>query len=319
MKRKQTYAICLFCAACVWPAGIKAHDNLVVSLQQIWDAGGWDITKMKIRTEQVADNFYVLFGAGGNIGVSVGEQGVLIVDDQFPEMFPKVNEAIREVGGGAIDFAINSHWHYDHADGNKTLGPSGTWLVSHSHSREKMMSDNVIDMVVMKYLQKAYPKDALPIITYDDSMQFHFNGERVDLMHFGPAHTAGDTAVIFRGSNVVHMGDVFVTAMFPFIDVDNGGDLAGIIAFCQAVLEQIDESTVVIPGHGEVSDYQGLKNYIDIVSKLHQDITDMIERGMSLQEVIDAKPLAKYDDGTKWGASTFVNRAYTSISKKLSE
>ena len=232
----------------VGASSAHAHDG-ALGLDEVLDAFGWDLSKVEIRTEKVTDNFYVLFGAGGNIGVSVGAQGVLIVDDQFPEMIPKVDDAIREIGGGSVDFAVNTHWHFDHAEGNLALGPGGTWLVSQANSREKMLSDNVVNLVSLKYLQKAYPKSALPVITFDDTMQFHFNGEQIDLMHFGPAHTTGDTAVILRGSNIVHLGDVFNRSGYPFIDADNGGDLAGMIAFCQAVLDEIDETTIVVPGH----------------------------------------------------------------------
>ena len=144
-------------------------------------------------------NFHVLFGVGGNILVSIGANGVLIVDDQFPQMVPKYKATIGELGGGAVNFAINTHWHFDHADGNQVLGPEGTWLVAQENSRQMMTKNNVINLVSAKRDQPAYAETALPVLTYDDAMRFHFNGERIDLMHFGPAHTTGDTAVIFRG------------------------------------------------------------------------------------------------------------------------
>src|SRR5690606_35077333 len=158
---------------------------------------------------------------------SIGEQGVLIVDNQFPEMAPKYREAIRELGGGDIDFAINTHWHFDHADGNLVLGPGGTWIVAQENSRRMMARDNVINLVNMTREQQAYPPEARPVMSFADAMMFHFNGEQIELLHFGPAHTAGDTAVIFRGHNVVHMGDVFNMAGYPFVDADNGGSLEG--------------------------------------------------------------------------------------------
>jgi glyoxylase-like metal-dependent hydrolase (beta-lactamase superfamily II) len=206
-----------------------------------------------IRAEKIADDFYILFGVGGNIALSLGEQGVLIVDDQFPQMVPKYKATIAELGGGDIDFAINTHWHFDHADGNQVLGPDGTWLVSQENSRQMMMKDNVINLVSMKRDQKAYPAAALPVMTFDRNMSFHFNGERIDLMHFGPAHTTGDAAVIFRGHNLVHLGDVFNNAGYPFIDADNGGGLNGVIEFCEGVLEQINANTIVVPGHGSAA------------------------------------------------------------------
>lgn len=296
---------------CAFPA--LAHNDEPMNLDDLLDSFGWDFDEIEIRTEKVTDNFYVLFGGGGNIGVSVGAQGVLIVDDQFPELIPKIGDAIRAIGGGSVDFAVNTHWHFDHAEGNLALGPGGTWLVSQANSREKMLGDHVINMVASKYLQKAYPKTALPVITYDDTMQFHFNDERVDLMHFGPAHTTGDTAVIFRGSNVVHLGDVFNRG-YPFIDADNGGDLAGMIAFCQAVLDTINEDTVVVPGHGEISDYEGLKSYIAMLSTVHDRIAKLAKRGKSLEEVAAADVTRGFDD-TYGDPSGFIDRAYASITR----
>jgi len=201
-------------------AQVSAHD--LMTLDDFAAAIGWDFEGTEIRTEKVGDTLYVLFGVGGNIAVSVGDDGVLIVDDQFPQMMSRIKAAIAELGGADIDFAINTHWHFDHADGNLTLGPEGTWIVSHSNARAMNMDDHVINLVSMQYGQKAYPAAALPDITFDDRMQFHFNGERIDLVHFGPAHTTGDTGVFFRGNNAVHLGDVFNGA-YPFIDADNGG------------------------------------------------------------------------------------------------
>jgi glyoxylase-like metal-dependent hydrolase (beta-lactamase superfamily II) len=230
-------------------------------------------------------------------------------------MMPKISEAIREIGGGGVDFAINTHWHFDHAEGNLALGPGGTWLVSQANSREMMLDDHVINLVAVQYEQKAYPKAALPVITYDDAMQFHFNDQEIELLHFGPAHTTGDTAIIFRGSNAVHLGDVFNRSGYPFIDADNGGDLRGMINFCQSVLDAIDENTIVIPGHGEVSDYAGLRSYIAMLEDMHQSIGGMVKAGKSLAEVIAAAPTKAYDD-VFGDSSNFVDRAYASLSRE---
>ena len=301
--------------ALLWGSAAFAHDE-PMNLDEFMTAFGWDFDTAEIRTEQVTEGLYVLFGIGGNIGVSVGAQGVLIVDDQFPQMIPKVGDAIRAIGGGSVDFAINTHWHFDHADGNLALGPGGTWLVSQANSRQMMLDDHVINLVAMKYAQKAYPKSALPVITFDDTMQFHFNDQQIDLLHAGPAHTTGDTAVIFRGSNAVHLGDVFNRSGYPFIDADNGGDLRGMINFCQAVLDAIDEDTVVIPGHGEIAGYADLESYIAMLEDMHKTISRMVKRGRSLEEVVAANPTKAYDEA--YGDNTnFVNRAYASIKREL--
>lgn len=313
---KSTWiASCFAVQLALWPILASAHDDSL-NMDELLDAFGWDFSKIDIVTEKVSDNFYVLFGAGGNIGVSVGSQGVLIVDDQFPEMIPKVGDAIREIGGGAVDFAINTHWHFDHAEGNLALGPGGTWLVSQANSREKMLGDHVINLVTVKYMQKAYPKSALPVITYDDKMQFHFNGEQVDLMHFGPAHTTGDTAIIFRGTNAVHLGDVFNNAGYPFIDADNGGDLTGMIAFCRAVLAEINEDTVVVPGHGPITDYAALVAYIDMLDTVRDRMVKLVKKRKSLEDVIATAPTSDFDE-TFGDNTNFVNRAYHSVKREL--
>jgi cyclase len=267
----------------------------------------------EITHERIADGFYVLFGVGGNIGVSIGEQGVLIVDAQFPQMVPRIRAKIAELGGGDVDFAINTHWHYDHADGNLALGPDGTWLVAQENSRRMMTRDNVINLVTSTIDQPAYPPAALPVITFDDRMRFHFNGEAIDLVHIGPAHTGGDTAVIFRGRNAVHMGDVFISA-YPFIDADNGGSLRGLVEFCEAVLREIDADTVVIRGHGPVGGYADLEAFTTTLRTIHDRIAALIANGASLEQVLAARPTAEWDE-TLGNPANFINRSYTSMTR----
>ena len=241
------------------------------------------LAAVEIRAERVADDLYVLFGFGGNIAVSFGAQGVLIVDTQFPELVPKVRAVIEDIGGRGIDFAINTHWHYDHADGNQRLGPEGVWFISQTESRRRMTIDNVIDpMTRPAFPQPAYPPAAVPIATFDTRMQFHFNGQLIDLMHFGPAHTAGDAAVFFRDRNAVHMGDLFTPRGYPFVDVDNGGDIDGLIAFCRAVLAELDADTVVIPGHGPITDYADLARFTEMLQQVRDRVAALIAGGADL-------------------------------------
>jgi glyoxylase-like metal-dependent hydrolase (beta-lactamase superfamily II) len=269
----------------------------------------------EIRTERVADGLYVLFGLGGNIAASVGADGVLIVDAQFPELVPRYLAAIRAVGGADVDFAINTHWHYDHADGNLVLGPTGTWIVAHANSREMLLKDNVINTVVRPpFPQKAYPPAARPVATFTDRMQLHFNGQTIDLLHTGPAHTTGDAAVIFREHNAVHMGDVFNNAGYPFIDTDNGGDLDGTIAFCEAVLAELRPGAIVIPGHGAVAKYEDLAAYIEMLKGVRAKLTDLIRGGATLEQAIAAKPTAEWD--ARYGDPTrMVNRGYAALTR----
>jgi glyoxylase-like metal-dependent hydrolase (beta-lactamase superfamily II) len=293
-------------------APATAHD--AVSLAELAEAFGWDFENAEITTEKVGDHLYVLFGIGGNIAVSIGDQGVLIVDDQFPELIPRIKTAIAELGGGDVDFAINTHWHFDHSAGNATLGSDGTWLVSHLTSREMLLDNHLIDLVSLAHEQEASPPEALPVITYDERMQFFFNDERIDLVHFGPAHTTGDTAVIFRTHNAVHMGDVYNNSGYPFIDAGNGGTLDGVIEFCTAVLAEIDDNTVVIPGHGPVATYSDLRDYVSMLETIRERIAALIDRGASLDDVIAAKPTAEWDEA-KGDPVRLLDRAYESLTR----
>ncbi len=286
-----------------WPAAAQL-DDLAEALRTT-----------PITTQKIADHFYVLFGVGGNIIVSIGDEGTLIVDAQFEPMVPKYKATIGDLGGGKIDFLINTHWHFDHTDGNQTLGPEGTWIIAQEQSREMMMKNNVINLVTQKREQPAYAKTAWPVITFDDTMRMHFNGEAIDLLHYGPAHTAGDAAVVFRGHNVVHMGDVFNNAGYPFIDADNGGSLNGTIEFSRKVLEQIDQSTVVVPGHGAVAGYQDLVDYISMLTTIRDRIAVLIGSGATLEQVVAARPTSEWDE-KKGNPASFINRAYASLSKR---
>ena len=266
-----------------------------------------------ITTQRLADDFHVLFGVGGNILVSIGANGVLIVDDQFAPMVPKYKATIGELGGGAIAFAINTHWHFDHSDSNQVLGPEGTWLIAHENSRQMMTKNNVINLVSAKRDQPAYAETALPVLTYDDTMRFYFNGERVDLLHFGPAHTTGDTAVVFRGHRAVHMGDVYNNAGYPFIDADNGGSLSGVIEFSSRVLNEIDATYTVVPGHGPVADAQALRDYVDMLTTIRDRMSALIASGATLEQVVAAQPTKEWD--AKYGnpRTYFLDRTYKSL------
>lgn len=268
----------------------------------------------EITTESVGDGRYVLFGRGGNILASIGDQGVLIVDSQFPDMVPKYQSTINSLGGGAVDFTINTHWHFDHADGNELLGEAGSWIIAHAHSRDMMTRHNTINTVAAVIEQAPYSEAGLPVATYEQRMEMFFNDEQIDLIHAGPAHTMGDTAVFLRGSNIVHMGDVYNNSGYPFIDADNGGDLEGMIAFCEAVLAEISPDTTVVPGHGPVATYNDLAEYITMLTEIRGKMMVLIGQGASLEEVIAAEPTANWDD--RMGDPTrLLNRAYASLTR----
>ena len=291
------------------------EDPYAEGQQVVLDAFGWDFTEATIITEKISDNIHVLFGLGGNILVSTGSDGVLIVDDQFPELKDKVLKAIKEVGGNGVDYVINTHWHFDHAEGNNVLGPKGTTIVAHSNARADMQQGGIVNMVVAKYNQQPYPKEALPVFTYDEGMQIHFNEGEIDLRNFSSAHTNGDTVVIFKAQNAVHMGDVFNNAGYPFIDVDSGGSIDGMINFCEQTLNISTEDTIVIPGHGPVTNTATLGRYITMLKTVRDRVALMIAEGKSMEEVVSAKPTADFDKdfGPESASLGFVNRVYTSL------
>jgi cyclase len=290
----------------------------VCALHAASAAAQQDFSQARITARELAPGFHVLVAGGGGVAAgntvaSIGEQGVLIVDTQFPPLVPMYRTTIASLGGGDIDFAINTHWHDDHAEGNKVLGPDGVPLIAHDNSREMLTRHNSVNVVRTVLDQPAYPALALPIVTFDERLQMHFNGERIDLVHVAPAHTAGDVAVIFRGRNAVHMGDVFLSAAYPFFDVDNGGDFDGLIEFCRKVLGEIDRNTIVVPGHGEVAAYGDLESYVDMLVQVRGRIVALIAEGATLEQVVAAKPTAEWD--AKYGNPTtyFIDRAYKSL------
>ena len=288
--------------------------DAILTMEQVISAFWPDITQVEVTTEKVTDGLYVLFGAGGNIGVSVGDDGVLIVDDMFESIADKVLAAIEEVGGDGIDFVVNTHGHFDHADGNKAFGPMGSLIVAHSEAAKMMQEDFVLNMVNARMVQTAYPERAQPTISFDTSMSINFNGT-IDLIHVGPAHTSGDAVVIFRDDNAVHFGDVFLTSGYPFIDVDSGGSVNGMIAFCESVLSELNDDTTVIPGHGPITNVDALRDWIVMLTAVRDNVQVLIDEGKSLEEIEAANVTAEFDTETRTVENSlgFVNRVYTSL------
>jgi len=267
----------------------------------------------KIRIQKITDNLYLFFGLGGNIAVSIGDDGVLIVDDQIPSLIPKIKDAIKEIGGGELVYTINTHWHFDHAEGNLALDPKITKIISQSNARDYMSKGGLIDMVSSRINQEPYPDYALPVITYENGMTLYFNDEEIEIVHFGPAHTSGDSAVIFHNQNAIHYGDVFVTEGYPFIDVSSGGSIDGIINFLSKSLDKLKPGAIILPGHGEIGDIQDVRDMISMLKTVRDRISNMIDEGKSLQEVIDAKPTKDFDEKYPDWLGNFVNRAYASL------
>jgi glyoxylase-like metal-dependent hydrolase (beta-lactamase superfamily II) len=257
----------------------------------------------------------VLFGPGsGNVLVSIGASGVLTVDDGVPDVVPGYKAMIASIGGGDIDFVVNTHGHFDHADGNKVLGPDGVRIVAHQNARDLVMQDLVINLGGNSIPQAAHAPEAWPEITYESSMRLHFNGDRIDLLHVGPGHTDGDTAVIFADRNLVHMGDVFINGGYPFVDANNGGSLIGIAEFCERVLATLEPGATVVPGHGPVADYAALAEYAAMLRTIYERISALVEDGATLEQVIAARPTADWDEA-KGNPSGLLDRTYASLTR----
>ena len=232
----------------------ESEINYEEGQQAVMDAFGWNFDEAEITIEKISDNVHVLFGLGGNILVSTGDDGVLFVDDQMPELKYKILRSLRKIGGRSVDYVINTHWHFDHAEGNLAFGPDGAKIVAHENSRNMMLNPKPINLSFIVYPQQPYPLNSVPQITYQDTMKLHLNGEQIELYHFGHAHTTGDTAVFLRNSNVLHMGDVFNMTGPPFIDAGNGGSIDGIIRFCEEVLKVVNDNDNAVSGQMHLFD-----------------------------------------------------------------
>ncbi len=309
MKSKYLLPFLLF-SSITFSLGLQAahHEKEEVNYKEaqkaVTDLFGWDMKNPPITIERISDHLHVLFGNGGNILVSIGENGVLLVDDQMPEAKNVILRAIRKLGGRSVDYVINTHWHFDHAEGNNVFGPSGAQIIAQENSRYMMLNPQPINLSFIVYPQQPYPLEAVPEITYKNSMNLHLNGDRIELYHFGHAHTTGDSAVYLRDSNVLHMGDVFNMTGPPFIDADNGGSIDGIIQFCEEVLKVVNDETIVVPGHGPISTTQDLQTYIDMLIVVRDRIRSQIDEGKNLEEILASDPTKEWRD--KFGEGPFI-------------
>lgn len=255
-----------------------------------------DFSNVEIKATRVKGNIYMLNGTGGNVGVSVGEDGVLIVDDKFAPLAEKIRAALKSVGGGDLKFILNTHWHGDHTGGNELLGGTGALIVAHENVRTRMASEHV--STLLNRTTPASPAGALPVVTFADAVTFHVNGQEIHAFHVDPAHTDGDAVVHFRTANVIHTGDVYFAGAFPFIDLDSGGSVAGVIAAVDRILALCDADTKIIPGHGPLSNAAELRAYRTMLTTLRDRIAALAADGKSLEEIQATKPTAEFDPPT---------------------
>lgn len=245
-----------------------------------------------ITTEQVAPGVAVLFGQGGNIGVSHGPDGTVLIDDQFAPLTPKIQAAVAALGATPVKFLINTHWHYDHTGGNENFGKAGALIMAHDNVRIRMVAGaNVGGREV-----PPAPKLALPVVTYHEGLKLHLNGDEVRTVHMHDAHTDGDSIVMWKTANVVHMGDLYFNKVtLPFIDLNSGGSARGLLAAIEKTLGMIDDRTKVIPGHGPMASKADLTAYRDMLRDVIGKVETAIEAGQSLDAIKATKPAARYD------------------------
>jgi len=256
-----------------------------------------DFSKVQIKTIPVADGVYMLAGRGGNIGLSVGQDGAFLIDDQYAPLTDKILAAIAAVTDKPVRFLVNTHWHGDHTGGNENIGKGGTIIVAHDNVRKRLAKGQY--MKVFNANIPPAPPQALPVITFADGVTFHWNNETLEVVHSKSAHTDGDAVVYFKSANVVHVGDLFFNGIYPFIDAGSGGSLEGVITGVDDVLGRIDDNTKVIPGHGPLGNKADLKAYRDMLATVHGRMTELIKKGKNMDEIVAAKPTADYD--AKWG------------------
>ena len=244
--------------------------------------------------QRLSDTVSVLISQqGGNVGVFAGPDGTFIVDDLYEGDGEMISAAVAGISDLPISYVLNTHWHFDHAGSNANFGRNGSVIIAHDNVR-KMLSSGALIRVVDRDEPPA-PPEALPVITFDDSLSLHLNGEEVHMLHVTPGHTDGDGIVWFKGSNIVHMGDTFLSEGYPLIDVDAGGSIDGMIATAETVLAFINAETQIIPGHGPISKRAGLEAYRDMCVALRDRIAELKEGGASLEEVLAADITADLD------------------------
>ena len=268
-----------------------------------------DFSKVDIKTEKLAEGVWMLTGAGGNIGVSAGADGVFLVDDQYAPLTDKIKAAVAAISDKPIRFVLNTHWHGDHVGGNENLGKTGAVIVAQDNVRKRMSQEQFIKAFNSKV--PSSPAAALPLVTFVDSISFHVNGDDVDAFHVPPAHTDGDAIVYFRKANVLHMGDTFFNGLYPFVDLSTGGSIAGMIGACDRGLSMGDASTKVIPGHGPSGNKADLKAFRDMLAASRDAVAPLVKAGKTLDDVKAAKPTAALDE--KWGKGFLKPDVWVSI------
>lgn len=247
--------------------------------QQNWDS-------IKVTSQHVKDNIYMLQGSGGNIGVLTGKDGIVMIDDQFLELGGKIKDAIAALDKAPIRFTLNTHIHGDHSGSNEYFRRLGSTVVAHDLVRERM-------------IKEPRPEDAWPVITFPNKLSLHLNGQDIELIHFEPGHTDGDVIIYFKQANVFHMGDVFVRYGYPYIDMSSGGNINGLIASVDKALNMMNEESIIIPGHGELCNKDEVKKYRDRLATIRDKVASALKQGKKVEDLAGLGITNAYD--AEWG------------------
>ena len=273
-----------------------------------------DFSKVQIKAVEVKPGIHMLMGKGGNICVSSGIDGVFMIDDQYAPLTEKIKTAIASITPDPIRFVINTHWHADHTGGNENMGDAGAVIIAHENVRKRLSADQVL--TAFNRTIPALSKKGLPVITFTRDVAFHLNGQRIDVFHIKRAHTDGDAVAYFTDANVIHTGDILFEGMYPFIDIEHGGTINGMIDATNRILGMIDDNTRIIPGHGVLTDKHGLIAYRDMLTRIRDGIQSQINAGKTLEEIKFSQPTQAFD--SKWGGGfikpdIFVGIVYQSL------
>jgi cyclase len=283
-----------------------------------------DFSKVEIKVTKVSGNIYMLEGEGGNIAASVGEDGIVIVDDQFAPLAEKIQAALKnlKITDKPVRFVINTHYHGDHTGGNEPFANAGSTLIAQENVRKRLETGGTGgNGSSMKFDSKAAPKGALPVITFEHDVTVHLNGEDIRALHFPAGHTDGDAIIFFPKNNVVHMGDDFVRYGFPFIDVSSGGSVQGMIAAMERVSAQLPADVKVIPGHGAVSNLDDVRTFVKMLKGTSAVVQKAIDEHKTVEQMKQDKILAPW---AKWSgefldADKFIETLYNSLTGSKGE
>lgn len=250
-------------------------------------------THLELNTTKLTDSMYVIHGSGGNVILSIGNDGVILVDDQYAPVTEKMKSVIANITNKPIKFVINTHWHPDHVGGNERLGETGAIIVSHENVRKRLSNDQFFELINQTI--PALSKKGLPIITFSDNMTFYQNNDEIRISYLDNGHTDGDSAVYFTQNNIIHVGDDFSDKAYPFMDLSTDGSIDGLISSLQSVISMINIDTKVVAGHSGISNQTKVKDYVSMLIDVRSLISNMIKEGTSLDEIIQSKPTSQYD------------------------